>query len=129
MDTRTICLLLWPEKGNLRKELTHKMEENKFEIEFEKNQQKQQTTKTNQTKLIQCLLYSTAIYFLTIVMSSFTPCNIQHSLKLLLVQECIDYKAASDLHHIVHRHLFWVTKPFLHTVQLRTAGDHETDSV
>lgn len=35
---------------------------------------------------------------------------IQHSLKLLLVQECIDYKAACDLHHITQRHLFQATQ-------------------
>lgn len=78
------------------------MKENKFEIGLKKT-----PTKTNRTKqLIQCLLYSTAMYFLAIVMSSFTPRTIQHSLKLFLVQECLDYKAACHLHHVIHRHLF-----------------------
>lgn len=48
--------------------------------------------------------------FLAIIMSSFTPHMIQHSLKLLVVQECIDYKVAWELHYRTQRHLSQVTQ-------------------
>lgn len=48
--------------------------------------------------------------FLAIIMTSFTPHMIQHSLKLLLLQERTDYKVACDLHHILQRHLFQATQ-------------------
>lgn len=48
--------------------------------------------------------------FLAIIMSSFTPHMIQHSLKLLVVQEWTDYKVAWDLHYIIQRHLFQATQ-------------------
>lgn len=52
--------------------------------------------------------------FLAIIMSSFIPHMIQHSLKL---QECIDYEATCDLRHIIQRHLFQVTQLLRHTLQ------------
>lgn len=67
------------------------------------------------------------MYFLATVMSSLTPCMIQHCLKLLLAPECIDYKAACDLHHIIHRHLFQATQLFLYPVQQENHCNREPD--
>lgn len=60
-------------------------------------------------------------------MSSLTPCMIQHCLKLLLAPECIDYKAACDMHHIIHRHLFQATQLFLYPVQQENHCNREPD--